>query len=79
MVFKQRRVIPRVKGACSFCKDKTEPDYKKPEALRKFMTDRGRILSRDHTGLCAKHQRQMGSQVRRGRHLALLPFATATG
>lgn len=59
---------------CPFCKAKTEPDYKEYEALAKYMNDRGRILGKDRTGICAKHQRRISQAIKRARHLALLPY-----
>ncbi|MCL4390124.1 MAG: 30S ribosomal protein S18 [Patescibacteria group bacterium] len=59
---------------CSFCKEDKEPDYKEISKLRTFMTERGRILSRARTGICAKHQRRIATQIKRARHLAYLPF-----
>ncbi|MCH7541524.1 30S ribosomal protein S18 [Patescibacteria group bacterium] len=62
------------KKACSFCKGKTQPNYKDVETLRKFTTDRGKILSRARSGTCAAHQRKLATAVKRARILALLPF-----
>jgi len=53
---------------------KKEPDYKKPEKLASFISERGRILSRDKTAVCAKHQRRVARAIKRARHLAMLPF-----
>lgn len=50
-------------------------DYKDPETLRKFVTERGRIVPRSRTGLTAREQREMTKAVKRARMLALLPFA----
>lgn len=63
------------KLACLFCKEKTEPDYKKPNILEKFITGRGKILARNKTGLCQKHQRRLKISIKRARFLSLLPFA----
>lgn len=60
--------------ACPFCKSKKEPDYKDPVSLSKFMSDRARILSRERSGVCAKHQRRLSLAIKRARHLALLPY-----
>ena len=49
-------------------------DYKQPEQLRRYLTDHGRIRPRRQTGLSAKAQRRMAREVKRARHLALLPF-----
>ena len=72
---KRRRIIEvAVPRNCPFCKGKTEPDYKEADALAKYMNDRGRILGKDRTGICAKHQRRISQAIKRARHLALLPF-----
>lgn len=60
---------------CSFCVDKVEEiDYKDVAKLRKFITERGKILPRRITGTCAKHQRQLTIAIKRARNVALLPF-----
>ena len=59
---------------CFFCKEKKEPDFLENEILSKFVSERGRILARERTGLCAKHQRKFMKEVKRARFLALLPF-----
>jgi small subunit ribosomal protein S18 len=70
------RYIPRRK-VCLFCRDKIEDiDYKKPEALRAFISDRGKISPRRKTGTCAKHQRRLTMAIKRARHLALLPYVS---
>lgn len=66
---------PRRK-VCSFCVDKVEEiDYKDAAKLRKFITERGKILPRRISGTCAKHQRQLTIAIKRARNVALLPFA----
>ncbi len=63
------------KRVCSFCLDKVEKiDYKDVQRLRKYMTERGKILPRRISGNCAKHQRQLTVAIKRARNLALLPF-----
>lgn len=65
---------PRRK-VCSFCVDKVEPiDYKDVAKLRRFVTERGKILPRRISGNCAKHQRQVTVAIKRARNIALLPF-----
>ncbi len=64
------------KKVCKFCKNGLEVDYKKPDSLRRFITERGKILPRRITGTCAKHQRMLTTEVKRSRALALLPFVT---
>jgi small subunit ribosomal protein S18 len=60
---------------CSFCVDNVSMvDYKELGKLRRFVTERGKILPRRITGNCARHQRQLTRAVKRARHVALLPF-----
>ena len=61
---------------CKACIGKVQIDYKEPEALKRFITERGRILPRRITGSCAKHQRAIALAIKRARALALLPFVT---
>jgi small subunit ribosomal protein S18 len=63
------------KKVCRFCTNKSmHIDYKDPDTLRRFITERGKILPRRITGTCAKHQRQLAVAIKRARILALLPF-----
>lgn len=65
------------KKVCAFCVDKVEEiDYKDVARLRRFVSDRAKILPRRITGTCAKHQRQLTQAIKRARHIALLPFST---
>jgi small subunit ribosomal protein S18 len=60
---------------CRFCSNpKMNIDYKDIETLNRFVSDHGKIRSRRQTGTCAKHQRQLAKEIKRSRHLALLPF-----
>lgn len=60
---------------CSFCVDKiTMIDYKDTAKLRRFLSERGKILPRRTTGTCAAHQRQLTTAIKRARHVALLPY-----
>ena len=66
----------RRKG-CSFCVDKADYiDYKDGAKLRRFISERGKILPRRVTGTCAHHQRGLTVAIKRARHLALLPFSS---
>ncbi len=66
------------KKVCAFCVDKAENiDYKDVHKLKKYVTERGKILPRRITGNCAKHQRLLTVAIKRARHIALLPFTTA--
>ncbi len=63
------------KKVCPLCSDKNLVlDYKNGDQLRKFVSDKGKILPRRATGACAKHQRTITLAVKRARHIAVLPF-----
>ena len=65
------------KKVCGFCVDKVEHiDYKDIARLRRYMSERGKILPRRITGTSLKYQRRVAQAVKRARHLALLPFVT---
>jgi small subunit ribosomal protein S18 len=62
------------KKVCKFCVQKIKIDYKDADTLRRFITERGKILPRRITGTCAKHQRALSLSIKRARIIALLPF-----
>ena len=63
------------KKVCVFCVENVEKiDYKDTAKLRKFISERSKILPRRVTGTCAKHQREVTDAIKRARHMALLPF-----
>lgn len=63
------------KKICRFCSEKLVMlDYKESERLGKFLTEKGKIIPRRVTGVCAKHQRGLTRSIKRARHAALLPF-----
>lgn len=65
------------KRVCSFCVDKaTAIDYKEISKLKKYVTERGKILPRRISGNCAHHQRMLTTAIKRARNIALLPFTT---
>jgi len=71
----QKRRGRRKKRVCQFCVDKiTGIDYKDISKLRKYVSERGKILPRRVTGNCAKHQRAMTQNVKRARHMALMAY-----
>ena len=71
---KPMRKAPRRK-VCAFCVEKaTAIDYKDTAKLKKFITEKGKMLPRRMTGVCAKHQRTLSSAIKRARLVALLPF-----
>ena len=62
---------------CGFCGDENLAiDYKDPQALRYFVTERGKIVPRRVSGNCAKHQREITLAIKRARNIALLPFTS---
>lgn len=62
------------KKVCRFCANKAKIDYKDADGLRRFTTERGKILPRRITGTCAKHQRELALAIKRARAICLLPF-----
>ena len=76
MAMANDRVHPRKrKKVCSFCVDKVAHiDFKDTAKLRRYLSERGKILPRRMSGTCAKHQRQLTTAIKRARHVALLPF-----
>ncbi|MDO9507823.1 MAG: 30S ribosomal protein S18 [Thermovirgaceae bacterium] len=71
-----KRNKKRKPKVCQFCVDKVEHlEYKEVEKLKKFISERGKIVPRRVTGNCAKHQRQLTEAIKRVRYLALLPYS----
>lgn len=69
---RQRKIKKKV---CAFCADKALViDYKEADKLRKYVSEKGKILPRRVTGLCAKHQREVTLAIKRARHIGLLPY-----
>jgi small subunit ribosomal protein S18 len=64
---------------CRFCADKAlKVDYKDQQALKYFLTERGKIIPRRISGNCAKHQREIATAVKRARMVAILPYTAGT-
>ncbi len=71
----RRRPRPAKKRVCEYCQGHIEHvDYKDVERLKKYIAENGKILPRRATGLCAEHQRDVTTAVKRARIMALLPF-----
>jgi len=71
-----KRQYFRKKKVCKFCVEKMDLiDYKRADILSQFVQERGKILPRRMTGVCARHQRWLGVAIKRARNIALLPFA----
>ena len=78
MPLKARRGGGRRK-VCRFCADSTLAiDYKDPQTLRYFITERGKIVPRRISGNCARHQRKVAKAIKRARKIALMPYTTIT-
>lgn len=67
------RKLRPVPTNCPYCAAKNNPDYK-DQVLGKYLTERGKLMGRARTGLCAKHQRRVEQSIKRARFVALLPF-----
>ena len=78
MAYERNNGRPNRKGrrkVCTFCVDKVDYiDYKDVNKLRKFTSERSKILPRRVTGTCAKHQRELTTAIKRARYVALLPY-----
>ena len=73
-VMNKRRFFHRRK-VCRFCADsKLRIDYKEPNTLKYFITERGKIIPRRISGTCARHQRHLALEIKRSRKIALLPY-----
>ena len=69
------RIRKPKRKVCAYCADKNLViDYKQVDKLKKYVSEKGKILPRRVTGLCAKHQRELTIAIKRARHIALLPF-----
>ncbi|MDO8573768.1 MAG: 30S ribosomal protein S18 [Candidatus Daviesbacteria bacterium] len=64
----------RSKKVCFFCQSKTSPSYTDIVSLRRFTTDRAKIVPKAKSGVCSKHQRAVTRNIKYARHLSLLPF-----
>ena len=70
-----RPMMRKKKKVCAFCADKIgHIDYKDTARLKKYMTEKGKIIPRRTTGVCAKHQRELTNAIKRARVMALLPY-----
>lgn len=74
----KRQMKKKIMGpkSCYFCTEKKEPSFADVTSLSKFVTERGKIVSRSRNGLCSLHQRRLASAIKHARHLALMPFTT---
>ncbi len=73
----QRRSLFRRRKVCKFCADKIDYiDYKDARMLMPFVPDRGKIVPRRISGVCAAHQRKLQTAIKRARQLAIVPYVT---
>lgn len=73
----RRRGGRRRKKVCVFCASENNViDYKDTNKLKRYVSERGKILPRRITGNCAKHQRKLTTAIKRARHIALMPYIT---
>ena len=70
----KRRPMHRRKKVCVFCGKDNVIDYKDTNKLKRYISERGKILPRRITGNCAKHQRALTVAIKRARHVALMPY-----
>ncbi len=59
---------------CAFCEEGKEPTYLEADNLRKYLSERGKVIGRARSGICTKHQKRLTVAIKHARHLALLPF-----
>ena len=64
---------------CFFCQYKTNPSFKDVDNLQKFLTPRKKIINREDSGVCAKHQRALTKELKYARYLALIPYVSYQG
>ena len=73
---KRRGGMRRRKKVCVFCGKDSAIDYKDTNKLKRYVSEKGKILPRRITGNCAKHQRALTSAIKRARHVSLMPYTT---
>lgn len=66
--------MPAIRKKCAFCEGDKVPTYTDSVVLKRFLSDRARILPASRSGVCSKHQRKLTREIKRARHLSLLPF-----
>jgi len=71
-MIREREKERKIDQKCYFCESKGLPDYKDVLILKRYISDRGKILSGERSGVCSKHQRGLSAAIKRARFLALL-------
>lgn len=64
---------------CNFCKEKKEVDFREIELINQSISDRGKIIGKDRSGICSKHQRQLTKNIKYARYIGLAPFVVRPG
>lgn len=72
-MFRKRKTFINLNATCSFCEKHLLPKYSEVEVLKKFLSERGKILSAKRSGVCHTHQRILKQAIKQSRFLALLP------
>lgn len=70
-----RKKFRKNTGPCPFCMSRKTPSYKEHKELGRFLSDRAKIVGKDRSGVCTRHQRRLTVAVKRARHLGLLPYS----
>jgi small subunit ribosomal protein S18 len=73
-MLKKKVKVVRFKKSCVFCKKELDIDYKNIDLLSRYISSKGKIVSRRISGNCAKHQRKLAKEIKRARFLNLLPY-----
>jgi small subunit ribosomal protein S18 len=71
---RRRRTVSNKPSGCYFSQTGTKPDYKEVLVLRRFISDRGKVLPQKYTGLTAKNQRLLATEVKKARYMGLLQY-----
>jgi small subunit ribosomal protein S18 len=71
---KRTNTYKKISNKCYFTETKTEPNYKDVLILRRFITDRGKVLHKNLTGLTAMNQRKLSTEIKKARYMGLLPY-----
>jgi small subunit ribosomal protein S18 len=72
--YKSSSRMKSVAENCIFCNTKTEPNYQDVNSLEKYVSERGKIIGKAKSGVCSKHQRAIGIEIKRARQIGMLPF-----
>ena len=70
----QKKKIRKSNKPCEYCVNKTQPDYKNVDGLKVGLSNKMRVVARVYSGLCLKHQRKLTREIKRARHMGLIPF-----